>query len=141
MKFFLRTGFGDSKTFAQSRIDIKTQGMCQGNGAASAGWAVVSITITRAHKRKGHGAKFLCPITKLKSHIAGVIFVDDTDLIHLNMEANESADETLVHLQDSITNWGKLLLPTGGALKPSKCFFLFSFLQMVSRRDVEIRKE
>jgi hypothetical protein len=52
MKFFLRTGFGDSKTFAQSKIGIKTQGMCRGNGASPAVWAVVSIVIIWAHKRK-----------------------------------------------------------------------------------------
>ncbi len=34
MKFFLRTGFGDSTSFAGGRIHIKTQGLCQGNGAA-----------------------------------------------------------------------------------------------------------
>ena len=36
MKFFLRTGYGDSKNCANSRIEIKTQGFCQGNGAAGA---------------------------------------------------------------------------------------------------------
>jgi hypothetical protein len=39
MKFFLRMGFGDSKKFASTRGSIKTQGMCQGNGAALAGIA------------------------------------------------------------------------------------------------------
>ena len=28
MKFFLRTGYGDSKEFASAMGDIKTQGMC-----------------------------------------------------------------------------------------------------------------
>jgi hypothetical protein len=37
MKFFLRTGFGDSATFSGSGISIKTQGLCQGNGAAPVG--------------------------------------------------------------------------------------------------------
>jgi hypothetical protein len=41
MKFFLRTGFGDSKTFAGGGISIKTQGLTQGNGASPAGWAVM----------------------------------------------------------------------------------------------------
>ena len=63
MKFFLRTAFGDSKDFASLTIEVKTQGLCQGNGAAPAGWTVVSIAILNAHKRKGHGAKFLCPIS------------------------------------------------------------------------------
>jgi hypothetical protein len=70
----------------------------------------------------------MCPISNLKFHLAGVLFVDDTDLIHINMGVNEDADLALIHLQDSITNWGKLLLATGGALKPGKCFYyLISF--------------
>jgi hypothetical protein len=71
---------------------------------------------------------FTCPITKLKSHIAGIIYVDDTDLIHFRMDEDQDKEEAFLHLQEAITNWGKLLLATGGALKPVKCFFhLISF--------------
>ncbi len=63
MKFFLRTGFDDSKDFASATGYIKTQGMCQGNGAALAGWMVDSIAIIQVHKRKGHGVHLCCPIT------------------------------------------------------------------------------
>jgi hypothetical protein len=66
MKYFLRTAYGDSKDFANSRIEVKYQGLCQGNGAAPVGCAVISITVVRAHKRKGHGATFLCPISNVK---------------------------------------------------------------------------
>ena len=66
MKFFLRTAYGDSKSFAGSTIEVKFQGLCQGNKAAPAGWAVISITILYAHKKKGHGAKFVCSISALK---------------------------------------------------------------------------
>ena len=128
MKFFLRTGFGDSNDFATSTLSIKTQGLCQGNGASPAGWAVVSICIINAHKKKGHGTHFACPISKQGSHIAGIIFVDDTDLIHFRMDKDQDVIETFYHMQEAITSWGKLLLATGGALKPSKCFFhLISF--------------
>ena len=48
---------------------------------APAGWAVISITILNAHKRKGHGAKFLCPISMVWSDLAAVLY--DTDVIHL----------------------------------------------------------
>ena len=81
MNVFLQTGFGDSTDFASSTLSINTQGLCQGNGASPAGWAVVSICILSTHKKKGHGAHFTCPITKLKNHIAGIIYVDDTDLV------------------------------------------------------------
>ena len=32
MKFFLRTAFGDSSEFAGALAEVKTQGLCQGNG-------------------------------------------------------------------------------------------------------------
>jgi hypothetical protein len=63
MRFFLRTGFGDSKAYAGSTNGKKTQGMCQGKGAAPAGWTVTSITMIEAHKRKGHGVHLEGPIT------------------------------------------------------------------------------
>ncbi len=128
MKFFLGTAFGDSKEFAGSLIDIKTQGLCQGNGAAPASWAVVSIVILNAHKKRGHGAKFVCPMSLVKSGLTAVLFVDDTDVIHLDMERREDKYEALDGLQQSVLSWGELLAATGGSLKPSKCFFhLISF--------------
>jgi hypothetical protein len=45
MKFFLRTSFDDSKTFAGGRITIKMQGLWQGNSDLLAGWEVISICI------------------------------------------------------------------------------------------------
>ena len=74
MKFFLRTGFGDSKVHAGSTEGKKTQGLCQSNGAAPTGWTVTSITMIQAHKSKGHGVHLLCPITKTPLHLAGTIF-------------------------------------------------------------------
>jgi hypothetical protein len=123
MKFFLRTGLGDSTDYASSKVEIKTQGLCQGNGAAPAGWAVVSICIIKAHKKKGHGTHFLCPITKLKNHIAGVIYMDNTNLIHFCMDERQVEEDTFFGIQEAIINWGQLLLASGGALKPAKCFF------------------
>ena len=123
MKFFLRTGFGDSKDFASAAGDVKTQGLCQGNGAAPAGWTVDSIMMINAHKRKGHGIHLRTPITSQTTHLAGTLFVDDTDVEHLDMRKTETIEEAHTALQESITNWGRLLIATGGALKPSKCFY------------------
>jgi hypothetical protein len=52
MKFFLQTGCGDSTTYAGGGINVKTQGLTQGNGASPAGWAVISICILGAHGKK-----------------------------------------------------------------------------------------
>eukprot|EP00956_Cyclotella_meneghiniana_P010715 scaffold14988_cov36-Cyclotella_meneghiniana.AAC.2 len=128
MKFFLRTAFGDSDKSVGAKVHLKTQGLMQGNGAAPAGWAVVSITIIQAHKEEGHGATFLCPITKYRHHAAGILYVDDTDLVHLNLAEEESVAEAHAALQRAVYSWSDLLIATGGALKPEKCFYyLISF--------------
>ncbi len=83
---------------------MKTQGLCQGNGAAPASWTVVSIVILKVHKRNGHGAKFVCPISLVQSDLAAVLFVDDTDVIHMDMERCEDRYEALEELQRSVTS-------------------------------------
>jgi hypothetical protein len=123
MQFFLRTAFGDSKTVVGMQIKIKTQGLCQGNGAAPAGWAVVSIVILCAHSKQGHGATFRCPISGTSSKLAAILYVDDTDVIHLRLDEDESVEETHEQLQASVLSWGNLLIATGGLLKPAKCFY------------------
>ena len=45
-------------------------------------------------------------------------FVDDTNLIHLNMDHEESVYEAYEAIQLSITNWGDLFMTSGGSLKP-----------------------
>jgi len=123
MKFFLRTGFGDSTKFVGGGIRIKTQGLTQGNGASLAGWAVISIVILNAHRKKGHVAKFVFPITKLTSHLSAIIYVDDINLLHINLEEEESMEMVHQTIQASISNWENLLIAMSGALQPAKCFY------------------
>ncbi len=111
MNFFLRTGFGDSKEYASAMGEIKTQGMCQGNSAAPAGWMVDSIAVINAHKQKGHGLHLQSPITNKTIHLAGTLFVDDTNVEHLNLNKSETREEAHRALQESIINWGLLDLP------------------------------
>jgi hypothetical protein len=128
MKFYLRTGYGDSKKFALSTGRIKTQGLCQGNGAAQAGWTTTNITMINALKRKNYSTHLVNPISKRGLHVIGSIFVEDTDLEHFDMRRIETAEEAHTKFQESIINWGRLLIATGGTLKPIKCFFqLISF--------------
>ena len=100
MKYFLRTAYGDSNEYAGSTISIKFQGLCQGNGAAPAGWGCISITIVGAHKRKGHGGYFICSISTTTCKLAAINFVDDTDLIHIRMDKDETSLEAHVALQE-----------------------------------------
>jgi hypothetical protein len=95
IKFFLRTGYGDSEGYAGGDHDdsedlIKTQGVCQGNGASPAAWTVTSILMIAAHKRKGHGAHLVAKMLETTGHLVGKLFVDDTDLIHVDMRTIET---------------------------------------------------
>jgi hypothetical protein len=123
MKFFLQTAYTDSTNFAGSTIEVKMQGLGQGNGASLAGWCVISIMILRAHGKKGHGARFIAPMSCVKRSLSAILYVNDMDLLHLNMEQDELVWEVHRSLQQSINNWGKLLIATGGGLKPNKCFY------------------
>ena len=104
MKYFLRTVYGDSAHCAGSTIELKFQGLCQGNGAAPVGWAVISITILGVHKRKGHGGHVMCPISNLTGHLAAILFVDDTNILHMDLRSNQTAHEAHSALQESISN-------------------------------------
>jgi hypothetical protein len=55
----------------------------QGNGASPAGWTAISIVILHAHKKKGHGATFVCPISETKKDLSCILYVDDNDLLHM----------------------------------------------------------
>jgi hypothetical protein len=123
MKFFLRTGFDDSTKFDGGGICIKTQGVTQGNSVSPAGWAVISIVILNAHGKKGHGVRFICPITKLSSHLSAILYVDNTDLLHINLEEDKSMAKVHASIQASVNNWGNLLIATGRAFQPAKCFY------------------
>ncbi len=90
---------------------------------SSGRWTVDSIAIIQAHKQKGHSVHLRCPISNKTIHLARTLFVDNTDLEHLDLNRSESIVESHAALQESIINWGPLLLATGGALKPAKCFY------------------
>jgi hypothetical protein len=76
MKFYLRTGYVDSNGCAGGADDSsgderKTQGMCQGNGAAPAAWTVMTIPMIAAQRRKDYGAHFIALITSQQGHLIG----------------------------------------------------------------------
>jgi hypothetical protein len=75
------------------------------------------------HGAKGHGAHFIAPMSHMQSSLSAILYVDDTDLLPLNIDGDKTISKTHAALQCAITNWVKLLIVTGGTLKLDKCFF------------------
>ena len=123
MKFFQRTGLGDSTTFMGGPdLPRVLQGLCQGNGAAPACWTMLSAVLMHCYRLEGFGARLLSPISRLLIEFMGTIFVDDTDLVIMDPTLKSSI-AVYEEMQRSLYMWGDLLTSTGGALKPEKCFW------------------
>jgi hypothetical protein len=58
--------------------------------------------------------------------------VDDTDLLHIDLTKDEMVDEVHAAIQDSVNSWENLLIATGGALQPNKCFYSIVSLEWVN---------
>ncbi len=65
------------------------------------------------HGAKGHGVHFIAPLSHVQSSLSAILYVDNTDLLHLNMDNDEKISEKHAALQFAIKNWGKLLIATG----------------------------
>lgn len=66
---------------------------------------------------------FMSPFMGEVSRLAAILFVDDCDLLHINMDCEETALETLDEMQMSVRTWGALLITLGVLYKPPKCFY------------------
>ena len=123
MTFHLRTAYGDSdRTYGGSEND-RYMGLCQGNGASPAGWFIVSVLLIEQQRRQGHVVTFDSPISKSIATMTALLFVDDTDIPCLGDTLDASPIDVTSKIQKSVRNWEGNLIVTGGALKPSKCFW------------------
>ena len=123
MKFFQRTGFGDSKTyFGGANSTIYIMGLGQGSRAAPHSWIQLSLLIVNIYKQLGLGGFIYDPMTEEEIHSMGALFVDVADLYTSNVKLKDQ--ETLFsQTQLRLDTWSNLLQATGGALKPEKCFW------------------
>jgi hypothetical protein len=98
------------------------QGICQGNGGGPAFWYAVSIVLVLLLYRKGHGARFKSVFAKEEAMmVAGLLFVDDTDLFAFVETITTHPNEVIADLQAAVLTWQAGLHSTGGTLKPEKC--------------------
>jgi hypothetical protein len=123
MKFFQRTGFGESKSFfGGAGIRPYMMGLGQGSRAAPPSWIQLSAVLVNVFKQLNLGATLADPMSQELIHSMGTLYVDDTDLYTLK---EDLSDPGVLWLQTQIelTQWSTLLNATGGALKPEKCFW------------------
>jgi hypothetical protein len=123
MRYFQRTGRGDSNTYMGGRpADDPLQGICQGNGAGPAMWLILSSLMAKIYRDDGHGSFLTSPITKEEAKFMGQIFVDDTDLLKF-LQGLYDIEELMNSAQRDLDKWTELLIATGGALNPGKCYW------------------
>jgi hypothetical protein len=123
MRFYQRTGQGDSNTFMVGRSgENPLQGLCQGNGAAPACWLMLSSLMMSVYCRGNHVSTLVLPITGDVIEFMGKIYMDNTNLLTILQDVFDS-DEVLRTAQKNLDKWAELLIATGGALNPDKCYF------------------
>ena len=129
MKYYLRSGFGDAVTPSFQGTD-ETPLFCfgQGNDAAPSSFQVLATLMMNAYIGLGHSVIMKSAITGALFSLAAVMYVDDTDLFQVAKRRYMTDEEFLAQVQLSVTDWGKLVQATGGALKQKKCWwYLLSF--------------
>ena len=120
MQIHLRTAHGDTDTAIPNNPSDPFQGVLQGNGAGPAIWLAISAFLVTYIHHTTPGTTICTPMTQKAHTIAGVLFVDDTDILSLAQPGEKDTD--VVHrLQQSVNAWQTGLQITGGALKKKKC--------------------
>jgi hypothetical protein len=123
MKFFQRTGFGESRTFfGGAGIRLYMMGLWQGNRAAPPSWIQLSAVLVNVFKQLELGVLVVDPITQESIHSMGTLFVDNTNL-YTWKDGLLDTGELWLHTQLELTQWSTQLNATGGALEPEKCFW------------------
>jgi len=96
-------------------------GIGQGNGVGPQIWAATSIPLFNIMQQEGLLSIFLCALTQQQRALAGLAFVDNTDLI-VNDPSN-STEKVTRKMQQLLTMWHGLLWATSGELILEKCFW------------------
>jgi hypothetical protein len=68
--------------------------------------------------KEGTWSKIICPITNLQQHLSAILYVDNMDILHIDLMKDESINDVHIAIKDSVNSWGNLLIATGGVLQP-----------------------
>jgi hypothetical protein len=70
---------------------------------------VISIMIPQVHGAKGNGAHLIAPLSNVRDHLSAILYVDDTSLLHLNLDGDENTTCTQPYSTHSRTGANCLL--------------------------------
>ncbi len=96
-------------------------GFGQENGASPPGFLAVCTPLINAYRKQGHGAQFLPGLARDAFILAAVIYVNDSDLLHL-AQGTSTDSEFLASVQAATVDWVGLVHASRGSLKPEKWF-------------------
>ena len=116
ISFHIRTGFGDSSKTYDGSVQDPYEGLGQGNGAAPAGWLVVSSVLLTFMRTVCACTKGVSAMSKRPFEYFAFGFVDDTDIPVMATSADETKENLFARLQTAVSHWGKTLQHTGGLL-------------------------
>ena len=124
MKHHVQTTFGDSKFYMSADGSlVPFQGVLQGNGASPASWVIISTALLNMLRAADRGGHFISAISGEQSHSVAFTYVDDTDLIEVDLrDTTIGTREVMEQMQNAINQWEGGLKVTGGAIVPQKSF-------------------
>ena len=127
-KRYVKTKFGISTEYSQSKKGSILYGIGQGNGGGPGMWLAHLIPMFQVLGSLVKGMSFKAPDKETTYGTVGVGFVDD---VTLGTTVGSSLDETPKQIEDAVKSvqemgqiWEKELYTTGGKLELSKCFWL-----------------
>ena len=123
LEHVIRTAYGDSNTsYGGDEWESDPSGICQGNGAGPAIWAIVSSPLFECLRQRGFGVELTSSITRTYLHLAGFAFVDDADTVQTGQKGEETP-RVVDRAQAELNLWEELIRATGGGLEGDKSDF------------------
>ena len=99
----MRTIYGDSQTSFEPSDNLPPfQRIGQGNGNSGTVWAAIITILLNILHNEGYGAHFISSIIKEVTDILGFAFIDDTELIHIDINPSTTIIEFSETMQTAI---------------------------------------
>jgi hypothetical protein len=83
----------------------------------------LSVYVSSEHMKRRDTAPNSCPIKKLQNYLSAILYVDDTDILYIDLTKDKRVEDVHHTIQERVNSWGNLPITTSGVLQPNKCFY------------------